>query len=391
MSRFLRVLGGIEVMETFFKKVLKYSLIILILPLLGFVAYFTDIIFFEVLGNFYSIPGQYISLAILYPSGITNHYLNLGLTTFIVLTSYYCFGICLFTGIFALKYTINRLLMTIFGKDYISERRKKELKSQFVALIVTMAIGYYFLIIILNFPYTSNYSEIYNLEVDKDKIDTLNEDGLGPLHLAAQYGNVDIVNKLIENGADINIKDKYGSTALRWAIVGDNKDIALLLIKKGIDFKIKDESGHTALDIAVRKNKYDIAHILINKGADIDNRNDKGYTPLHAAILFNHYKIAELLIENGADVNSQGKCGYYPAGRYDDIKKCEGYTGWSPLHSAASIGNAKMIELLLKNRANANIKDFDGNTPTDIAIKNGNKKARKFLEEWTQGNRNNAD
>jgi len=126
------------------KKVLKYSLVILIPPLLGFIAYFTDIIFFEVFGVFYSIPGQYISLAILYPSGITNHYLNLGLTTITVLIGYYCLGICFFSVLSVIKYIINNLLEMILGKDYISDRRKKELKSQIVTLIVTLAIGFFF-------------------------------------------------------------------------------------------------------------------------------------------------------------------------------------------------------------------------------------------------------
>ena len=52
----------------------------------------------------------------------------------------------------------------------------------------------------------------------KDVINNLDEEGFSLLHLNAKSGNADNVQKLIEDGADIEIKDKKnGSTPLLWA------------------------------------------------------------------------------------------------------------------------------------------------------------------------------
>ena len=52
----------------------------------------------------------------------------------------------------------------------------------------------------------------------KDSINNLDEEGFSLLHLKTKAGNADIVLKLIEDGADIEMKDrKHGPTALLWA------------------------------------------------------------------------------------------------------------------------------------------------------------------------------
>ena len=73
---------------------------------------------------------------------------------------------------------------------------------------------------------------------------------------------------------------------------------AKLLIEKGADVKAKDKYGDTPLYYAVRYNNVEVAELLIEQGADINVKNKWGKTPLHMAVTLNNLKIVELLIEN---------------------------------------------------------------------------------------------
>ena len=83
-------------------------------------------------------------------------------------------------------------------------------------------------------------------------VNTQNNDGIAPLHLAAYIENVDI---LLENGARINITDNNGNTALHvLASEGDDyNDIIEHLLLNGADKSIKNNNGETPLDIAISR------------------------------------------------------------------------------------------------------------------------------------------
>ena len=68
----------------------------------------------------------------------------------------------------------------------------------------------------------------------KDSINNLDEEGFSLLHLNAKDGNAEIVQKLIEDGADIEIKDrKHGSTPLLWACQNGHTNIVKILLQNG--------------------------------------------------------------------------------------------------------------------------------------------------------------
>ncbi|KAI8987965.1 acyl-CoA-binding protein [Mycotypha africana] len=76
------------------------------------------------------------------------------------------------------------------------------------------------------------------------------EEGLNALHIAADRGYSDMVAKLIELGADIDMKTDDGDTALHLACISDKADVAKLLISKGCDQTLLDSEGSTALEQA---------------------------------------------------------------------------------------------------------------------------------------------
>ena len=96
-----------------------------------------------------------------------------------------------------------------------------------------------------------------------------NDDGASPLHLAALRGNVEIVQVLIENKAEVNAVESSSSwTPLFHAADKGYVEIAELLIDYGADLDINDSSGRTALDVAVEAGQTRIIGILSQHQAE---------------------------------------------------------------------------------------------------------------------------
>ena len=71
--------------------------------------------------------------------------------------------------------------------------------------------------------------------------------GSTPLMHATEQGSCDVVNILIEAGADVNMCDKVGITALMIAASHGDEDCVRTLIAAGADVNQKDDQGTTAL------------------------------------------------------------------------------------------------------------------------------------------------
>ncbi|MCL1469256.1 ankyrin repeat domain-containing protein [Argonema antarcticum] len=179
----------------------------------------------------------------------------------------------------------------------------------------------------------------------------LNSFGLTPtsVYEAVYKGDVDTVRRYLEQGGNVNAKNKYGNTLLLWAAQNNRKDVAELLIAKGADVNAKNKDGNTLLLWAAWYNWKEVAELLIAKGADVNAKNKDGYTLLLWAAQNNSKEVAELLIAKGADVNAK-----YNA------KNKEGYT---LLHWAAQNNSKDVAELLIAKGADVNAKDKDGRTP----------------------------
>lgn len=108
-------------------------------------------------------------------------------------------------------------------------------------------------------------------------ISATNSSGLNPLHLAAQGNYPNIIIFLIEKyNFDINSKDNKGNTALHWAVYSNSRQAVDYLIYYKIDMSLKDNDDDTALQIAMRKNN----HYLVKRlRDDFSNLNDKNEEP----------------------------------------------------------------------------------------------------------------
>ena len=90
-------------------------------------------------------------------------------------------------------------------------------------------------------------------------------DGDTALHGAAESGNVEIMRLLLDKGADPNTRNKEGGTPLMWAAVFGNDEAARLLLSHGANASLKDNDGVTALEWAVRNKRDSTASVLRGK------------------------------------------------------------------------------------------------------------------------------
>ncbi len=126
-------------------------------------------------------------------------------------------------------------------------------------------------------------------------------------------GNVKAVKQHLAVGADVNAKNRYGSTPLHRAAYAGHKEIAELLIAKGVDVDAKDDRfiGQTPLHRAAWKSYKEIVELLIAAGADVNAKAVDGETPLDRATMpdsqFNTTETANLLPKLGGKTGEELK------------------------------------------------------------------------------------
>ena len=139
------------------------------------------------------------------------------------------------------------------------------------------------------------------------------------LHMACIRGSSELVDRLLQIGANPNLTDKLGDSALHKAAMG----------------------GHP-----------ECLRSLITHGGKADLQNYKGETALHKAVLVGHKECTEVLLQNGACVD------------------CMTSLGDTPLHLAAQGQNLDCLRELLNHKASVNQRNSYGLTAMDVAVQN---------------------
>ena len=101
------------------------------------------------------------------------------------------------------------------------------------------------------------------------------------LTVAALYGWEGTVKLLLEKKANIEARNKYGSTPLIVAAVNGYVGIVQLLLEKGANIEARDNEGNTALMSAARHDRVMMVELLIARGANVEATNFRGLNALN--------------------------------------------------------------------------------------------------------------
>jgi ankyrin repeat protein/L-ascorbate metabolism protein UlaG (beta-lactamase superfamily) len=256
-----------------------------------------------------------------------------------------------------------------------------------------------------------------------------------PLHLAAYYGNTDIIELLLAKGADINIGDRENTSPLTIAAMLNRMEAVRLLTERGAEITARDINGEIPLICATRRANLEMVRFLIEHGAPIGDTsalgsnclliaasvgadslvdyflehnldpnaiNANGHDALYLAVTTGHNSTALKLIENGADIqyrNEQGETRLHMAAWAADtavaaalvarglaIDERDNY-GVTPLTNTG-YGNFPMAQWLVDHGADVNACTDSTGSPLLRAVWGGNVDiVRLFTERGADVNR----
>lgn len=186
--------------------------------------------------------------------------------------------------------------------------------------------------------------------------------GQTPLHVAVMQNNLSVVNVLINNGMDVNVKDVNRKTPLIYAIGSNNKELVELLLKKNAKLPEEKEVIDQVLNSSVQYGFQDIAEYLVKNGASLSSIDKNGRSLLHNAVIGKNLKWIDLLIAKHLDIN-----------KLDSFNR-------TPLHYSVEQGQLDISKLLVQNGAEINSIDCTNRTPLTIAQGLGYIQIATFLE-----------
>lgn len=151
--------------------------------------------------------------------------------------------------------------------------------------------------------------------------------GKTPLMYAALLG--DHVRLLLSHGADPNLCNHVGITALHQASYYGHETVVTQLLRQKININARTSNGRTPLLLAVAKRRYAVAKLLVAHGADVSIGEKHAKTPLYFALRNQDFRMISLLVRHGADVSTRDNA------------------GCTALHFAAEHGDIALITFLL--------------------------------------------
>ncbi|KAI9928609.1 hypothetical protein MW887_001824 [Aspergillus wentii] len=200
----------------------------------------------------------------------------------------------------------------------------------------------------------------------------VNEGSDAPIQIASEQGHEDMVQMLLNNGADTHGRGSTDTTALGFASSAGHQRIVEMLLEHGADVDEHDVDGHfkTALQLAARAGSLGIVNILLKHGADVNLRSKTSDSALQEALSWGHEQIVDILLTHGADVNIQSKDGTTAlqeasaSGHQQIVQKLlahgadidiKGELYGTALHAASSGGHQHIVEILLAQGADVHI------------------------------------
>jgi ankyrin repeat protein len=208
---------------------------------------------------------------------------------------------------------------------------------------------------------TEGHFEVVKLLLEKDAMITYTNDNMTAVHAAIINRHLEVAKLLIIQAGNIHAIINGLNPLL--ALAADEGDMELIeiLLTAGANIDAPNIDGRTPLHYAAFHGSKEIIKILLAAGANIDATDINGVTPLYLATFYKHKEIVDALLAARANPNIP----------------CN--DGKTPLHRAVYTGSKEIVEALLAARANPNIPCNDGKTPLHTAVYNGSKEIAGML------------
>lgn len=190
------------------------------------------------------------------------------------------------------------------------------------------------------------------------------------LHTAIEYGEdhrSSMIKLLVHRGADVNRKATCIGSPLCYASQRADLDSARLLIEAGADLDSVDIGGHSALHMVICQSKTaeELYDYFVSLGASPLRLDGRGCNGLHYAARTSKLGTLKKILELGPDINTT-----------DDF-------GWTALHWAAASTciATQVIQRLLDEGCNSDMRDKEGRTALNLAEKLGNSESVAILKD----------
>lgn len=209
------------------------------------------------------------------------------------------------------------------------------------------------------------------------------EEGGSLLHICALYENNEALKLLIAEKAQVNIRDKVGTSPLTRAAVGDNVEGIRILLEGNCDLNLRGMLGNTALEPACAWGSANAAKFLIEAGLSVTG-NSNGLGAIFFCVLFEGTPdVARCLVEATAAcvnavaqppmTNRMAKLFAHKGSQYpqsvDKISRL-GYHifGASPLMVCILMGRLDIADILLHAKADLTLRNSRGRTAIELAV-----------------------
>ncbi|XP_064622063.1 serine/threonine-protein phosphatase 6 regulatory ankyrin repeat subunit A-like isoform X2 [Lineus longissimus] len=215
----------------------------------------------------------------------------------------------------------------------------------------------------------------------KELLSSTNKGGLPPLIYAVTLGNLEICEKLIKCGIDVDQVEtnKTKRTALHYCLSQNQEELFCLLLRHGAQAN-KPDYRKSVIQRSLQNNNQKFFHLLLDfcPMEDLEIANGEGASPLMIACQLEKPDTVRELIEHKVDVNTRDKTSktalHYCAENTetkcaelvleaDEYLVChQDEDGYSPLHMAVIAGNVALTKFLLEKGANINCTDNETHT-----------------------------
>lgn len=199
------------------------------------------------------------------------------------------------------------------------------------------------------------------------KVNMRNSDGVTALMHSAVLSHVEVVNQLLASGADLHATDNDGFDALVAAATGGSAAVSRLLIAKGLDVNVMAGSGGAPLMIAAKAGATECVSVLLEAGAQVDARAAPSEAFV-AEIEALQAQADSTLTETELDAKRQRLEAYFESGS-------------TALMHAAAHGHHEVVKLLVAAGADARLVDRDGQSPLVHAANSGSTRSVATLLE----------